>query len=68
MNDDPEPVRAIVPFVPFECPTCGRKKPETYGVHRRIRYHRCTACGMRFKSLQVPPQAVHGFMRPRPHA
>lgn len=47
----------LVPFCPFRCPSCGEAKPRTYGKTGRIRYHRCRACGLRYRSLELqrPP-------------
>jgi transcription elongation factor Elf1 len=49
-SDDTQP---IVPFVPFRCPVCGRHKPITHGVRGRIRYHRCAACGCKYRSYEM---------------
>lgn len=48
----------LVPYVPFDCPHCGRNKPRTGRVMGRIRYHQCLACGTRYRSLQMPPGSV----------
>lgn len=68
-EDDAVP---IVPFVPVRCPSCGedahdldadqagggrRRKPRMYGRRGRVRYHFCE-CGVRFRSLEIPPSEV----------
>lgn len=45
----------IVAFVPFRCPKCGACKPRTYGQRGRVRYHICSECQTRYRSLEVPP-------------
>jgi len=61
-EDDQVP---MVPFVPFRCPHCGRHKPFTYGVVGRVRYHKCQACGKKYRSLEVAPGDVQGWPPPR---
>lgn len=48
---------AIVPFVPWRCPSCGDTKPRTYSQRGRIRYHLCP-CGLRFRSLEMSPECL----------
>jgi transcription elongation factor Elf1 len=51
----------IVPFVPFQCPRCGRTKPFTYGRKQRVRYHRCQHCGSEFRSLEIKRSEMRDF-------
>lgn len=61
---DPDSVFVpVVPFIPFRCPTCGRHKPRTYSVRampglRTVRYHRCMACGQRYRSFEYRAEEV----------
>lgn len=49
-TDDTLPV---VPFVPFRCPRCNAHKPRTHAVRGRTRQHRCQACGLNYRSLEL---------------
>ena len=60
----------LVPFIAFRCPQCSRHKPRTYAVRGRMRYHRCLACGCKYRSLEVDasvlpdwPELPHGGAR-----
>lgn len=50
-----------VPFVPFRCPNCGKHKPFTYGVHGKMRYHKCGACGEKYRSWELSAGDVRGW-------
>lgn len=63
-DDDDHDLAPCVPFVPFRCPHCGRHKPFTYAVGSRLRYHRCRACGRRFRSLECSAASVRGWGAP----
>lgn len=52
-GSDPDDYVPIVPFVPFRCPNCSRHKPFTYKVRGRLRYHKCQACGERYRSWEM---------------
>lgn len=43
----------IVPFCPWRCPHCGRSQTKTYGQRGRLRYHRCTYCRTKFRSVEI---------------
>jgi transcription elongation factor Elf1 len=64
-DDEDEGRVPVVAFVPFRCPRCARHKPTTYKVRGRLRYHRCRACGQRYRSFEVGPDSV-GPWRPPP--
>lgn len=49
---------AIVPFVPWRCPSCGDSKPRHYGQEGRVRYHECRECGLRYRSIELPPSEI----------
>jgi hypothetical protein len=60
-----------VPFVPFRCPNCGRHKPRTYSVRavpgqRTVRYHRCLACGTKYRSFELTAQTMRDWFRTAP--
>ena len=52
--DDPDGLPVAV-WVPILCPVCGSRRHRCEGTHGRVRYHDCTDCGARFKSLEIPP-------------
>jgi hypothetical protein len=63
----PDDERApMVPFVPFRCPYCHRSKPRTYAVRGPIRYHRCLACGEKYRSRELAPKDVEDWLRLNP--
>lgn len=51
-------VLPVVPFVPFRCPSCGRHRPFTGNVRGRLRRHVCQACGTKYRSYELPAEAV----------
>ena len=55
-DDDDYPT---VPRVPPRCPRCGVNRSRLTGQSRDgvVRYHRCQACGTKFKSVEIeaPP-------------
>ena len=56
-----ESVLPCVPYVAFRCPNCGRHRPRTSNVRGRMRHHVCMACGMRYKSYELPATAVNDW-------
>lgn len=62
-HDDEDRV-PIVPYVAFRCPRCARHKPTTYKVRGRLRYHRCRACGCKYRSFEVGADSVKGWTAP----
>ena len=58
MSPEDEDSLPMVPFVPFRCPKCGRHKPRTQHVRGRLRTHICLACGARYRSIELPPDAA----------
>lgn len=56
---------AIVPFVPWRCPSCGDSKPRTYSQRGRVRYHQCQACQLRYRSIEISAAdlAEHPLLR-----
>ncbi len=49
---------AVVPFVPWRCPTCGDSKPRTYGQEGRVRYHCCRRCKLNYRSIEIDPKTL----------
>jgi predicted RNA-binding Zn-ribbon protein involved in translation (DUF1610 family) len=45
--------RAVM-WRPVRCPNCGSRECPRYagGEDKRVRYHRCAACGWNFKSIE----------------
>lgn len=48
----------VVPFVPWQCRSCGSKKTFTYGQRGRTRYHECRECGLCYRSIELPPDEI----------
>lgn len=68
-TDPPDDDRLpIVPFCPFRCPRCRAAKPRTYRVLQRVRYHRCLACGCKFRSLELGPDDLANWDAEKPEA
>jgi len=58
-NDDLDDDRfPVVPFVPFCCPRCGRRKPFTSNVRGTLRMHKCKDCGQIYRSRELGPESV----------
>jgi hypothetical protein len=55
-----------VPFIPYRCPHCLRFKPDTYAVRGRMRYHRCLACGRKYKSWEIGSDSIGDTWKPPP--
>ena len=51
--DETDDTLPVVPFVPFRCPRCNAHKPRTHAVRGRYRQHRCQACGLNYRSLEL---------------
>lgn len=69
-NTNPDDYLPAVPFVAFSCPACGEHKPRTYSVRatpgqRTVRYHKCLACGQKYRSFQLRPDEMHTWNRPQ---
>lgn len=46
----------IATWVPISCPRCGGRHVPAHGKRsERLRYHSCSDCGLRFKSVEVSP-------------
>lgn len=43
----------MVPYTPIRCPGCGENRVFYGGRHGRTRYHRCRACGTKFRSWET---------------
>ena len=70
ISEDDDHVPAV-PFVPFRCPSCGKHKPRTNAVrsrpgHRTVRYHRCLACGQKYRSFELRADEMGGWTTPKP--
>lgn len=65
-EDDDDAQTPCVPYVPFSCPFCGRHKPITSGPQGggRLRYHKCQACGRRYRSWQLTAADVPDWTPP----
>lgn len=49
----PEPADQLVRYVRPRCPKCGSINVPVYNSsHLPIRYHKCSACGHTFKSIE----------------
>lgn len=43
----------VVKYVRIKCPKCGCHKVPVYDTnHLPIRYHKCSKCGLNFKSIE----------------
>jgi len=53
---DPQPVPPediMVEYIQIKCPKCGSTKCPVYNSnHIPVRYHKCTKCGLAFKSVE----------------
>ena len=47
-----EPPTKPVAFKPVTCPVCGSKDVRVTSTQRPIRYHKCRACAVNFKSFE----------------
>lgn len=46
--------KSTVAHVPLKCPRCRSRRVRCYGtVDRPVLYYKCTACGFKFKVLEV---------------
>jgi predicted RNA-binding Zn-ribbon protein involved in translation (DUF1610 family) len=52
-NGEIEAERAVM-WRPVKCPNCGSRECPRYSgsEDKRVRYHKCEACGWRFKSIE----------------
>lgn len=46
----------MVEWDPVRCHYCGSRRKRTYGLsrHKPVRFHRCLACGKRYRSIESP--------------
>lgn len=59
-EDDEDDDYPTVPRVPPRCPQCNANRSRVTGESRDglVRYHRCQACGKKFKSVEVDPPEI----------
>lgn len=56
-EDDADVYVHAVPFVPWRC-ACGSTKPRSYGQRGVVRFHVCSDCGLKFRSVEIDPDEV----------
>lgn len=50
--ETPDPAKTGVPYVRMKCPQCKSPKLRVTSTRGSIRWHRCSACGHKFKSFE----------------